>query len=98
MIPQLPLAQHAIWSLLLAGTERVAEPVQKRVEIVVFDNEHPLVRMRAVELGGPVQRDLTVAWSERHYWRLPEGYLAPIPTPVVTVSSDSIEKFRVDAR
>ena len=52
----------------------------------------------AVEPALYPQRDLTVAWSERHYWRLPEGYLAPIPTPVVTVSSDSIEKFRVDAR
>ena len=52
----------------------------------------------AVEPALYPQRDLTVAWSERHYWRLPEGYLAPIPTPVMTVSSDSIEKFRVDAR
>ncbi len=52
----------------------------------------------AVEPSLYPQRDLTAAWSERHYWRLPEGYLTSIPTPitppVVTVPSDSLADTR----
>ncbi|MFZ1827662.1 MAG: hypothetical protein WAW42_02595 [Candidatus Competibacteraceae bacterium] len=50
----------------------------------------------AVEPSLYPQRDLTAAWSERHYWRLPEGYLmsTPIAPPVVTVPSDSLADTR----
>ena len=52
VVPQLPLGQHLGRVALLAGAEPVGEVVEKRVEVVVLDDEQPVVLR-----PGVVQRD-----------------------------------------
>ena len=64
MIPQFPFAQHPIGPAALASAQLLAKAVQKRIEIVIVDDEQPPVRTAAIvllQVPGDLQPDSRLA-------------------------------------